>query len=353
MIWLFIICAAVVAALLQRHWADAALSSLHYDLRCRDVMVEVDEPATFVSTIENRGRLPILYVRLREFLPLDATVHGDEAWLSEHLEQRMAAWCVEDVFSLLPRRRRTTTLSVSFPRRGRYCPGSIEVTTGDFLGQHSATRIEFTFARTVVLPPRCEEPKLLHTLGGFMGDISVRRFILEDPVLTVGFREYTGREPMKAISWPQSARLGRLVAKEYDHTTDLSVTVLLNAEGANPEQLEKCLSITRTVCENLEKQGVPYDLRTNADLVGPMGLISHVSRGLGRRHLDTILYGLGSCGGRCTEGLEALVTRCRAAARSNHSYVVVTPPLSPLQKQTVDRLGGAAMTVLTGEEAQP
>lgn len=270
--------------------------------------------------------------------------------MSEHLEQRMAAWCVEDVFSLLPRRRRTTTLSVSFPRRGRYSPGGIEVTTGDFLGQRTVTRTEFTFARTVVIPARCEDPRLLHTLGGFMGDISVRRFILEDPVLTVGFREYTGREPMKAISWPQSARLGRLVTKEYDHTTDLSVTVVLNAEGGTPEQLEKCLSITRTVCEMLEKQGIPYDLRTNADLIGPLGLISHVSRGLGQRHLDTILYGLGSCDCRCTEPLDKLVDRCRSAAESNQSYVVVTPPLTPTAKQALERLSGSAMTVLTGEE---
>ena len=43
-------------------------------------------------------------------------------------------------------------------------------------------------------------------LSGFLGDVSVRRFIYEDPVLTTGFREYTGREPMKHISWTQSAR---------------------------------------------------------------------------------------------------------------------------------------------------
>ncbi len=68
-------------------------------------------------------------------------------------------------------------------------------------------------------------------LGGVIGDISVNRFIFEDPMLTVGFSEYTGREPMRDISWTQSARLGRMMVKNYDHTVDLSVTILLNVQS--------------------------------------------------------------------------------------------------------------------------
>lgn len=353
MIWLFILCLAVVAALGQRFWAEHALAHLRYSLTCQPTLAEADQPVTMVSTVENRARLPILYVRTRMYLPGEATLHGDGAWLAEHTEMRMAGLCVEDVFTLLPRRRRTARFQVSFPRRGRFAPTGVELITGDLLGSHTLSRQEFTFCRVVVAPPRCTRPELLQALDGFLGDISVRRFILEDPVLTVGFREYTGREPMKAISWPQSARMGRLIAKEYDHTTDLAVTVLLNTEGGTPAQLEQCYSLTRTACEELEKRGIPYDLRTNGDLVGPTGLLPHVPRGLGQQHFNGILYGLGCADYRCCFPLAELVQRCRGSQCSSQSYIVITPPLSPAAARLLALLesAGAAMTVLTGEEA--
>ena len=90
----------------------------------------------------------------------------------------------------------------------------------------NGTVMTYQTGEVVVIPPRCENSNVLRTLGGFLGDISVRRFILEDPLLTVGFREYTGREPMKSISWTQSARVGRPLVKQYDHTVDATVTVL-------------------------------------------------------------------------------------------------------------------------------
>ena len=58
----------------------------------------------------------------------------------------------------------------------------------------------------------------------------MRRFILDDPSLLVGYREYTGREPMKQISWNQTAKTGRLTVRQNDHTTDRIAMVIVNMD---------------------------------------------------------------------------------------------------------------------------
>lgn len=49
-------------------------------------------------------------------------------------------------------------------------------------------------------------------------------------MLIRGFREYTGREPLRSISWVQSARQSRFLVKEQENMTDLSCTILLDVE---------------------------------------------------------------------------------------------------------------------------
>ena len=56
----------------------------------------------------------------------------------------------------------------------------------------------------------------------------MNRFIMEDPVLRLGYRDYTGREPIKQISWTQTARMGRMMVSCQDYTVERTVTVMLN-----------------------------------------------------------------------------------------------------------------------------
>ena len=129
--------------------------------------------------------------------------------------------------------------------------------TGDLLGFKSFVKSGKIAANITVMPRKCEDELILQTLGGYIGDISVKRFIIEDPMLTIGFNDYTGREPMKKISWPLSARKGKLVVKNYDYTVDVSVIVVLNLASGSAREKEKCLEITRTACEQLESKHIP------------------------------------------------------------------------------------------------
>lgn len=156
--------------------------------------------------------------------------------------------------------------SFSLPKRGVYRGGRYFIETGDFLGFRSYVRSEKLSSKITVMPRKCEDEQVIRALGGYIGDISVRRFIIKDPILNICFREYTGHEPMKMISWPQSVRAGKLMVKNNDYTVDMNVAIVLNMYTGSNAEKEKCLEIVRTVCEQIEANRVPYSFFCNGDI---------------------------------------------------------------------------------------
>ena len=165
-------------------------------------------------------------------------------------------------------------------------------------------------------------------LGDFLGDYTVRRFILEDPVLTMGFREYTGREPMKMISWKQSAQRQRLMVKEYDHTIEPVLSILVNTETTCEdcgELLEKAYSLARSVCSNLEAKGISYDFYTNAQMAGGTGDNHMVNEGLGSRHFAKVMELLGRSMQIHSFSHSMLLKIARENGGNERGLIIITP----------------------------
>lgn len=242
--------------------------------------------------------------------------------------------------TLRGRRSLTRNVTVAFDKRGVYQIGAYQLSAGDLLGFRES-KCHGTGQKVVVMPQLSRQQAAMDAVGGFLGDVSVRRFILEDPILTVGFRDYTGREPLRAISWTRTARSGTLQVKQYDHTAERHVVVLLNTEGADGPQLEECLRLTRSVCERLEQQKIPYGFRTNANLPGPVGKVHAMVEGLGERHLNTILYGLGCADGTCFHSFRYLTQQTLKKRKSSESYIVITPDDTGSARHCIQALSAA------------
>lgn len=228
---------------------------------------------------------------------------------------------------------------------------------GDFLGLNERNEYYSYFREVVAVPKAAPEQVIGEVLGGFMGDVSVRRFILEDPVLTLGFREYTGREPMKMISWTQSARGTGLMVKKYDYTVEPAVSVLLNIDSASDDcgdEIERCFSLTRTVCETLEEQGIQYDFATNAVIAGAMSNLSSMSEGLGQRHFEGILEALGRAIHAVSGSADQLLLgSASGGCGSERGRILITPNRTAISLQTLNRLrevSGGNLLVISAEE---
>ena len=311
-------------ALLEYKWASYALNSLGTHFQCDRALAEPGQPITWSATVDNYSRLPIPFVRLVQDFPLEAKPQEDSAWQSAYCKRNFLAWYTEYRMTLRGRRSITRNATVSFDQRGVYQIGTYRLSAGDLLGFKEA-QCHGPGQKIVVMPHHSQQKKAMDAVGGFLGDVSVRRFILEDPILTTGFRDYTGREPMRAISWTRTAQSGTLQVKQYDHTAEFHVVVLLNTEGADEAQLEECLRLTRSVCEKLEQRKIPYGFRTNANLPGPVGKVHTLLEGLGERHLNTILYGLGCADGTTFHSFRYLTRQTLKKRKGSESYIVITP----------------------------
>lgn len=352
---LILIAAAIGIFLLERKWGPYALSSIRILNSCDHPLAEPDQPVTWSATVENYSRLPIPFIRLIQTFPNETEYVGDKAWWNARCRKMQHSWYTEDRLTLRGRRSVTRKVQISFAERGVYTVGNYNVGVGDLLGFREEKRIG-NGEKVVVMPRRSCQKVAVDAVGGFLGDVSVRRFILEDPILTTGFRDYTGREPMRAISWTRTAQSGVLQVKQYDYTAEHHVVVMLNVEDATEAQLEECLRLTRSVCETLEQRKIPYAFRTNGNLPGPMGKIQTMVEGLGEQHLSTILYGLGGADGTCFYSFRTLTRYTLKNRHSSDAYIVITPDDKGEVPDCVNKLSnavGAPVCVLKGcEEVQ-
>lgn len=233
-----------------------------------------------------------------------------------------------------PRQRFSRSIYLKAVRRGRFLVGDVTVYGGDFLGISEEGQQFSRFLEVVAIPRQAAGREIEQIAGGFPGDISVNRFLYEDPVLTVGYRDYTGREPMKMLAWTQIARTGRLMVKQYDYTLETSVMVVLNVECRSQEtetkpQIEAAYRLARSVCEQLEEQGIQYSFHTNAVTAGDFASWQSVGEGLGEHHLAHILEGLGRGLGQAAISCDVLLEQAIRSSDSTRGLMFITPEEDP------------------------
>lgn len=350
-VFLVILGAVFYAA--ERYSMAHVLDGVEFETSLDKVLVEAGEEFTWTMTIQNRKRLMVPYLKVREQVP-EGLFFSETGEPAEGKEKRG----LQSVLYLAGRQKAELGRKVRFERRGRYFFRGVSVEAGDFMGFQAVSGTYPELKEMVVKPKPCPHEKLDLLLGGYLGEFAVRKSLFEDPILTMGFCEYTGREPFRAISWTQSARLGRLLVKEQECTMDLSCSVLLNTECSGEEGsfllLERCFSMVRSICEELEKRKIPYDFRTNGVIAGAMGNWSQVDEGLGAGHLETVLEGLGRMTYDCRESAETFFLRVLRGAQTAKSFLVVMPEQDEsLQQifQALEERSGRKVLFICAKEA--
>ncbi len=336
------VCLIAFAALAQIIVLRYGLKNITYDMHTSYRLVECGQVFTITTVVENRKLLPVLFLRLSESFPESIELKTDGASIKQRRLSRMHADCTEisQTMYLLSNQRVSRTLEASFPKRGIQIFRTAFITGGDLLGIKERTKsIDFRYFM-IVLPKRVDAPELQKAFGSFLGDMSAKRFIMEDPVLTLSFREYTGREPMKDISWSRSLRDGKLMVKQYDYTMELSVTVILNAEFSgefDSDTFELTLSLARGVCEQLEKKKISYNFRTNLTSSGISGEWTNTADGLGYQHLMAILEGLGCASQYTAMSFPALIESAVSRAETARAHVLITPDMSEDNRRIIKK----------------
>jgi len=340
---LFLLIFALVLYIVQQYSLEHGLDGVTLKTVLGKTVVEPGEEFPWTVTVVNRKRMMVPYLRVKEQAPEELLYAGSGVSVLDKKSSEASS-----VLYLAGRQRTEVTRDVILTKRGRYFFRGASVEAGDFLGLQTRTKSYTELEEIVVKPAPCPAKELSTLLGGFLGEYAVRNSLLEDPVLSIGFREYTGREPFRAISWTQSAKYGRLLVKQYECTADLSCQILLNMdrgqthiEGEDAQTaalIERCFSMVRSVCEELERKKIPYGFRTNGIIAGAVGNWKQVEDGLGGAHLETVLEGLGRMTHERQETMDEFMRKVRKGVQGSESFIVVTPVREPRIEALVQSL---------------
>ena len=327
-----------------------ALKRLTYHCEINMALTEPDEVATLTYRVTNASSWPIMFVGYSFLFHDMVEVRETEAWQKRHGTQSFLNSLFGGELFLMPHRGIKGSISFSLKKRGMYHNlGQIYLETGDFLGFKNSVMSYDLGLPMVCTAKMSDREEDLRVIGGLLGDISVKRFICDDPSLVIGYREYSGREPLKDISWVQTAKLDSLMVKTHDFTTDCDVTVLVDIEPVAEKDVERCLSLVRTVCEYLEAERIPYAIRSNGDLF-------ETDRGIGRKHLFEIHRRIGVSRFTKYRDFEALVNRSMQTQHGNHGLIAILPKHDLWIEMVITQIGArtnTAVSVLISEEDLP
>lgn len=317
----------LLGMVLNRLSKKYAFTKLDYYREVSKRVVEEGETFEITSVIENKKLIPLTFLQIVERFPasFDFTHKADLSKTSEGVYHKIT-------MTLMPYQRIRRKYIISCNQRGRHSMYECTLNVGDLLGINTFSKVITESHEIVVLPKRYDITNHLASYGNYNGDISVRRWIVEDPILTIGIREYTGMEPQKNIHWPSSLRNSRLMVKNFDYTTDNRAMVSLNIESHKPfwakidhEKIEDCISISRTVLEEFEESGVQYGFTTNAQSSGGIDDRINILPGWGEKHLFNIIECLGRIDYGISMEFEEQLERLLRRNESYTTYVIITP----------------------------
>ncbi|MFQ6030015.1 MAG: DUF58 domain-containing protein [Dehalococcoidia bacterium] len=201
----------------------------------------------------NRWRLPKSWLEVREVSDLPGYTTGRGIAL---VKDQSRSWRVETYLS----------------RRGVYHTGQIEITSQDPFGLFRLRRQFLEPQVYTVLPLAQPLPDLDPRFANLPSDSRVTRHSDHITPETANVREYAHGDSFRQIHWPYTARMNRLMVKEFDMGLSAEAWVLLDMQRSahlgddevdNTEELS--VTIAASIISRLEEMSVPVGLATNGN----------------------------------------------------------------------------------------
>lgn len=318
MIW-FLFGIIVFTLILNQISLKYGFEKLNYTMEVEKPVVEIGEDIPFKSIIENPKPLTVSFLKVNEKLP---------SGLAEEEEN------VYSIF-MMPYQRIKRSYHIKAVERGLHRFTEVELILGDFVGfENDVKRIKIN-SKVTILPEKINLKDRISPAGDLYGDVSVKRWIIDDPLMTVGIRAYTEGDPQKYIHWASSMRYGELMVKQFDFTTDHSVMILLNIETAKPywrdingDLIEEAIKVCRAVIEEMETLKISYGFVSNAfNIDSDHSKEYYYHPGTGKTHQDRFLEILGNISYVVASSFEETVSNMARRKGSYSTVVIVTPKI--------------------------
>jgi uncharacterized protein (DUF58 family) len=307
------------------------------------------EKVVYELTIENRKFLPLTWVSIDEKLSagLEFAINTKVQKLNEDM------YLHNSMFSLLPYQKVVRRYDLKAVKRGYYQLKYMTMTSTNMLGTEEYS-IEREESASISVYPNIKDLRgTLIPANTTQGDFSVKRWIIEDPMVITGVRAYSGNDSLKSINWKATAKNQQLLVNKYDYTADKRIMIILNLErqeySLNKEDIqtiEEAIEVCASIASMTHETGIPVGFATNSHMLGPMET-SVLDPDTGDKHMTAILESLARVSYfkkfKSRELLKLLV----ASFSWGTEIIVVTPEVSEELIEDLQSLSNIKTTVVS------
>lgn len=199
-------------------WTRKAVESVKFQrIFTNRAFLGEEIPVRLVVT--NMSWLPVLWLRIRESLPVDLAVHR----------------FFRQVISLGPKEKRSFDISLTARKRGYYHIGPLSAASGDLFGLSGELQREGGSDYLIVYPKVIPLTRLQLPSRSPLGTLRHKQPVYEDPSRVLNKRDYVPGDSLRRIDWKATAGVGRLQVKQFEPSIALETAIFLNLDAADYE----------------------------------------------------------------------------------------------------------------------
>ncbi|MSQ23812.1 MAG: DUF58 domain-containing protein [Chloroflexi bacterium] len=248
-------------------WALVGIRTMSVDRRARTQRAQVGSQFEESVAIENTSRLP-------------------KPWLEVRSHSALAGHSVAEGMFLGPKAHRSWTQRTECAIRGKFAVGDLVCTTGDPFGLFQRSRRYPSEATVVVYPRTVQFVTAMRMPGLLPGGAQQSGHVPFVTPMASGVREYQPSDPYHRIHWASTARMGRVMVKEFelDPFSDVWIVLDLNVaphRGTAPESTDEyAVTIAASLLQHFLMQGRAVGLIGQHQLLPPDRGTRQLSKGL-------------------------------------------------------------------------
>ncbi|HET92134.1 MAG TPA: DUF58 domain-containing protein [Chloroflexi bacterium] len=231
-------------------WKQASLRHVEYERRFDRRCAFPGETVELTVRITNRKLLPLTWLEINDEVPMALPlVKG--VLMPTYAPQ---IGTLNNVLSLRWYERVSRRYQLECTARGVYTLGPVHFRSGDLftlfesqesreLGEHVLVYPRIWSLEDLGLPPK--EP---------FGERRARQRVFDDPLRTIGVRDYHPEDDLRHVHWKATARKGELQVRTFEPVATLSMVVFLNVstlehnwQGVLPELFEQTISVAASI----------------------------------------------------------------------------------------------------------
>jgi uncharacterized protein (DUF58 family) len=346
---LFIILIAVFVVTQAMLYKKGIFEKLYITRSFDNTGVFPGDKVVYELAIENKKFLPLTWLSIDEklYTGLEFEIHTKIQPINDDI------YLHNSMLSLLPYQKAVRRHQLKAVKRGFYQLKNMTMTSTNMLGTEEYSIEKEASASIAVYPNLRDLRGTLIPANTTQGDFSVKRWIIEDPMVITGVRAYGGNDSLKSINWKATAKNQQLLVNKYDYTADKRIMIILNLERQEYSLkredihiIEAAIEVCASIASLMQETGIPVGFATNAHTLGPVET-NVLDPDTGDKHMTAILESLAKVSYFKKYKSRELLKLLVASFSWGTEVIVVTPEICEELIEDLQSLNNIKTTVIS------